>query len=213
VVLLLGPGHGLVEHPLVPRPGGPLRPRALGRLQRDSRLIGQHGQRLGKGHALHLHDEAENVAADVADPALEGLPLGIDLQAGAAVVVPGAQGHIVPARTPQLDVFPDQIDNVDRLLDTVFSVQRRSQRHRRPPCGKTCRIHSTSQATIRRIHSPYRPLASDYFASRRLSRAADYSTQPTPGQLHANSSSRWSTIDRRENAFYIKEIDFCVDKR
>ena len=72
--------------------------------QGDARPIGQHGQGLGELDAFHLHDEAEDVAADVADPALERLPLGVDLEAGARVVVPGAEADVVAALAAELDV-------------------------------------------------------------------------------------------------------------
>ena len=91
--------------------------------------IGQHFQGLAELDAFHLHHEAEDVAADVAHPALERLPLGVDLQAGAAVVVPGAEADVVAALAAQLDMAADQIDDVDRLLDPLFGVER-AARHR-----------------------------------------------------------------------------------
>ena len=98
-------------------------------LDLDARPVGQHLQGLAELDALHLHHEAEDVAADVADPALERLPLGIDLEAGAGVVVPGAEADVVAALAAQLDVAADQIDDVDRLLDPLFGVER-AARHR-----------------------------------------------------------------------------------
>ena len=95
-------------------------------LDGDSRPIGEHFQGLAELDPLHFHHEAEDVAADVADPALERLPLGIDLEAGAGVVVPGAQADVVAALATQLDVAADQIDDVDRLLDPLFGVERAS---------------------------------------------------------------------------------------
>jgi len=112
VVLGLGPGHGPVQRPLVlaahlggrrrglgfPRfPAGFRRATRSGRsprLQLDSRPIGQDGQGLGEADPLHLHHEAEDVAADVAHPALERLSLGVDLEAGPRVVVPGTEAQI-----------------------------------------------------------------------------------------------------------------------
>ena len=129
VVLLLGPGHGLVERPLVdlaPARLAALAAAAAVGLQARCRPVGQHGQGLGEVDAFHLHDEAEDVAADVADPALERLPLGIDLQAGARVVVPGAKADVVAALAAELDDAADQIDDVDRLADLFLGVQRRS---------------------------------------------------------------------------------------
>jgi hypothetical protein len=79
VILLLRPGHCLVENSLFVRiaAGWSTSPG-----EANSRSLGQHGQRLGERHVFHLHHEAEDVAADVAHPALKGLALGIDLQAG-----------------------------------------------------------------------------------------------------------------------------------
>ena len=98
---------------------------AVAGTQHDARPLRQHRQGLGEGDALHLHHEAEDVAADVADPAFEGLPLGIDLQAGPAVVVPGAEGHVATALTAKLDIFANQVDDVDRLSNLFFGIQRR----------------------------------------------------------------------------------------
>ena len=95
----------------------------------DSRPIGQHLQGLAELDPLHLHHEAEDVAADVADPALERLPLGVDLEAGPGVVVPGAEADEVSALAAELDVAADEIDDVDRLLDPLFGVER-AARHR-----------------------------------------------------------------------------------
>ncbi len=96
-------------------------------MQRDAGPIGQHGQGLGKGEPFVLHHEAEHVAADVADPAAERLPLGIDLQAGARVVVPRAEGFVAAPFAPQLQIVADQIDDVDRLSDLLFGVGRRTE--------------------------------------------------------------------------------------
>ena len=97
-----------------------------GLFEDDSRPIGEHIEGFAEFDALDLHDEAEHVAADVAHPALERLPLGIDLEAGLGVVVPRAEAHVVAALAAQLDVAADQIDNVDRLLDPLFGVERAS---------------------------------------------------------------------------------------
>ena len=93
-------------------------------LDGDPRPIGQHLQGLAELDALHFHHEAEHVAADVAHPALERLALGVDLEAGAGVVVPRAEAHIVAALAAKLNVAADQIDDVDRLLHPLFGVER-----------------------------------------------------------------------------------------
>ena len=99
-------------------------PRPLRFFEDNPRPIGQHFQGLAELDALDLHDERKNVAADVADPALERLPLGIDLEAGPAVVVPGTKADVVAALTAQGKMAADQLDNIDRLLDALFGVER-----------------------------------------------------------------------------------------
>ena len=94
--------------------------------QRDSRPIGQHFQGLAEFDALGLHYPGEDVAADVADPAFERLPLGIDLQAGPGVVMPWTEAHVVAPLTAQLNMTADKLDNVDRLFDSFFGVERQS---------------------------------------------------------------------------------------
>jgi len=49
---------------------------------RDASPVGQLLEGFAKLEFLHLHDEGESVAADVAHPAAEGLPLRVDLEAG-----------------------------------------------------------------------------------------------------------------------------------
>ena len=93
-------------------------------LDGDSRPIGEHFEGFAELDPFHFHHEAEDVAADVAHPTLERLPLGIDLKAGAGVVVPGTEADVVAALATQLDVAADQIDDVDRLLDPLFAVER-----------------------------------------------------------------------------------------
>jgi hypothetical protein len=79
-------------------------------------------QSLAKLHLLHSHHEREHVATDVADPAAVGLPLRIDLQAGAGILMPRAEpGHGL-ALTPQRNVRPDDIDDVDGLADPLLDV-------------------------------------------------------------------------------------------
>ena len=133
MILFRCPGHGLIEQSLFVDRRRPVSPRPA--CERDVGPIGQHGQGLGKLDPFHLHHEAEDVAADVADPALERLPLGIDLQAGAGVVVPGAEGLEVAALAAQRHVAADQIDDVDRLLDPLLQFERCGRRQLRKPSG------------------------------------------------------------------------------
>ena len=63
---------------------------------------------------------------------------GIHLQAGAGVVVPGANRLVAAALAPQLQIAADQIDDVDCLANPLFIVKRRSERHEPTPwntCG------------------------------------------------------------------------------
>ncbi len=85
--------------------------------------LGEHRERLGKIDVLDLHREAENVAADVADPALEGLALRIYLQAGAGVVVPGTECFVDAPFATQLQVLAGEIDDVDRLANLILGVE------------------------------------------------------------------------------------------
>ena len=94
-------------------------------MQGDAGPFGQHLHGLAEFDALDLHHEAEDIAPDVADPALERLPLGIDLHAGPRVVMPGAQAHVVAALSAQGDMTSDEVDDVDRLPNLFFSIQRR----------------------------------------------------------------------------------------
>jgi hypothetical protein len=92
------------------------------RRQLNAGAIGEHLDRFAKADPLALHDEAENVAADVADPALPRLPFGIDLQAGPRVVVPGAERHIVPPLPAQFQVATHQVGDIHRLPDAFLGV-------------------------------------------------------------------------------------------
>src|SRR5690606_39188200 len=86
---------------------------AGGRLRdHDAGSVGQLAERFGKTEAFVLHQEIERIATDVAHPALPDLPLGVDLQAGASVIVPRAIRHVVASLTAQLKLAADQIDNI-----------------------------------------------------------------------------------------------------
>jgi len=154
VVLALGPGRRLVELPFVGRSASSAVRRFPSPPQPDSGPIGEDRQGLGEGNPVHLHHEAEHVPPDVADPALERLALGIDLEAGSGVVVPGAQPHVVAALAPQLHVLSHQFDDVGRLSDQLFRLERGTERHRQLLCGKMRKVHFTSQNTGRQIPLP-----------------------------------------------------------
>jgi hypothetical protein len=50
------------------------------------------------------------------------LPLGVDVEAGLAVVVPGAAGYVAATGAAQLEVLADQFDDVRGLPDAFFGV-------------------------------------------------------------------------------------------
>ena len=54
---------------------------------------------------------------------------GIDVEAGPAVVVPGADADEVAALATQLDVAAHQVDDVDRLADLLLGVVGRAEAH------------------------------------------------------------------------------------
>ena len=141
-----GPGHGLVEGAFV----GARR----GRGGRGSGGSGRAGfckvtparsasmaRASGNSTPFGLHDEAEDVAADVADPALERLPLGIDLETGARVVVPGAEADVVAALAAELHDAADQVDDVDGLADLFLGIERPARGHRQLPCVRKGEFH------------------------------------------------------------------------
>ncbi len=65
--------------------------------------VSQDPQRFGEIDPLAFHNEAEDIAANVTNPALPRLPLRIHLQAGLCIIVPGADPSIVLSRTAQTD--------------------------------------------------------------------------------------------------------------
>ena len=153
MVLALDPGGRLVKRSLVDAAGN-LRAGRIGRvelamrvsLQLDACPIGEHGQGLGEIDPFHFHDEAEDVPADVAGPALPRLPLGIDLETGPGVVVPGAEGHVAAALAAKLQVvLAQQIDDIDRLSNLFLSVKGRVEGQLRLPSGVRGDIHFANE--------------------------------------------------------------------
>src|SRR5690606_17945364 len=100
---IASPLHGGEERSFVAR-GTRRQGLAVGRGKRDPSLFGQELKCLAKLETLEPHYEVENVAADVANPALERLTLGVDLQAWPRVVVPGTIGHVDPSLPSQSEV-------------------------------------------------------------------------------------------------------------
>jgi hypothetical protein len=71
---------------------------------------------------LVLHHEAEHVATHIADPALPGLALRVNLQAGVLVFVPRAERNVTASLTAQLQMPTDQLDDIRRLADPFLDV-------------------------------------------------------------------------------------------
>ena len=111
--LLLRPLQRLIERLLVAwRPGG----RGLSiRTNVDAGSLRQRAQCLGKLYALSAHDEAEDIATDVAYPALPGLPLRVYLHAGSGVVMPRTDADINSALATKIDVAAYQFHEIDGL--------------------------------------------------------------------------------------------------
>jgi hypothetical protein len=128
VKLILGPHHRLEQVAALKRIVS-LILRATGGSQTHAGPFGQHLERLAEFHPLGPHHEAEDIAAKVADPTLERLPVGIHLKAGPRVVVPRAKADVAPALPPQRDVAADQVDDVDRLPDLLFRILQTGKRH------------------------------------------------------------------------------------
>ena len=89
---------------------------------RDARPVGELLERFAKLELLHLHDEGERVAADVAHPAAKRLAFRVHLEAGPRVLVPGAEARHGLATAPQGNVRPDQIDDIGRVAHPLFEV-------------------------------------------------------------------------------------------
>ncbi len=109
--------------------------------QGDPRAVGKHLHGFAKFQALGPHDKAEHVAADVADPTFERLPIGIHLETGPRIVVPGAEADKVAPLSAQGHVTPHEIDDVDRLANLFLGILQIVERH-----GKSslvCRITVT----------------------------------------------------------------------
>ena len=96
--------------------------RCAGRLERHTGHLGQDPQCLRKLDAFVSHDETKDVATDIADPTLPRLTRGIDLQAGARVVVPGASCHEQSPLCPERKISPHELANVDRLAHALLSI-------------------------------------------------------------------------------------------
>ena len=82
----------------------------------------EHRERFGEGYSLALHDKTEDIATDVADPALPTLTLGIDLQTWIRVVVPGTECLVGAPFPTEGEILSDQVDDIRRLSYLFFSI-------------------------------------------------------------------------------------------
>ena len=91
----------------------------------DPGHVGENLHRLFEIDVFNLHNERKNVAADVANPTLERLPLRINLQTRTRIVVPRATSDKVRSLPTQRNVPLDQIDDVDRVANLLSLIERR----------------------------------------------------------------------------------------
>ncbi|MBI3748128.1 MAG: hypothetical protein HY262_04700 [Chloroflexi bacterium] len=71
----------------------------------------ERSKRLGEGHAVALHDEAEDVAAQTAAEAVPALALRGDHEGRCLLAVERAETLVGRARLLQADRFPDHVDD------------------------------------------------------------------------------------------------------
>ncbi len=131
VILSHGPRHRLVQRVLVVgTAGNSASPRRFV-AHRNPGPLGQQAFRFRESHSLPTHHELVTVAAQIADPTLPSLTFRIDLQTRARVLVPRTQPGIHPPRSPERDLFANQLDNVGHLTNAFFDFIYARKRHRR----------------------------------------------------------------------------------
>ena len=101
----------------------------------DSRAGGEYDPRLEERDLLHVLDERERVAVRAARPAPVALPLGVDVEGGAGVVVEGAEGLEDRAEGFDGQIRRDNRDDVAGGLD-LFGQLHRVGRHGAPADGR-----------------------------------------------------------------------------
>jgi hypothetical protein len=77
-----------------------------------------------------LHGEAEDVATEIANPALPALAIWINLQARASVVMPWTARNKPPTLAAQIETASHQVDNVDGATNTFFQILIDGEGHR-----------------------------------------------------------------------------------
>jgi hypothetical protein len=95
----------------------------------DARSIRQHPQCFRKPNAFFLHDEAEDVSANVANPTFPCLAVWIDLQTGATVIMKWARRDKASPLPTNFAITADQIDNIDRQANSIFDFVVNSEGH------------------------------------------------------------------------------------
>ncbi len=85
----------------------------------DSEFPGEGARRLGKGEAIVLHQEGDDVAAFLASEAMEDLSVWIDVEGGGFLVVKGTEPLPVATGLLQFNVARDQSDDVSPVSDFV----------------------------------------------------------------------------------------------
>ena len=80
--------------------------------------VGEALDRLGEGQVVDLHDEGDDVAADLAAEAVEGAHARADREGRRLLVVEGAEAlEVAAAGRPERDHLADHVGDVGPLLD------------------------------------------------------------------------------------------------
>jgi hypothetical protein len=93
------------------------------RLNVDAGALAELAHRFRKAHAVHLHQEVEDVPAFAAAETVVRLAVGTDDETGRALLVERAQAFVVGAGALEIDVGADHFHHVGavaHLLDDVL---------------------------------------------------------------------------------------------
>ena len=110
------------EHRLALRLLAPLLIGQLTLLYLDMVFVGQPAQRLGIGHLLVLHDEADGRAALAAPEAVARATRGRDKERRGLLVVERAQSLVVRPCLAQRDELRHHVNNIGRVLDAFYGL-------------------------------------------------------------------------------------------
>jgi len=89
---------------------------------RNPRPAGQEIHRLGEIQPLDPLHEADHIAVFTAGPATVALPVGIDIEGRAAIIVEGAQSFENPPGLTQGQITTDDIYDVVGGFDALDSI-------------------------------------------------------------------------------------------